>query len=642
MTAAMQKPDERFSTKENGEVTSRDVMPVAPQRQTCQVQMYGGNICGRPTIDVSSNQDPSPVCVMHTRDWDKRGFDEECAQILEKAGDGVADFTGFIFVETDFLKRAFVARCVFNKATFQQDVDFSSTEFIRGADFGSARFNGHASFVRSIFGADSTFNGARFKLGADFTFAIFNGRIGFERTRFIETAEFSSVSFDGETSFVKSSFTQNAVFSDADFVRSVSFMQASFGEPAYFTQTVFHHDAVFVWTRFSKGAFFNGTNFAGMADFRRAAFLGPAEFRETHFRRDGTSACGPVFCLAQFSSPETVVFYRAYLGQALFHNCDVSKIAFSSVEWRTRPSNGKRMVFEEMVDLSIEIASALKVGEETTEIRDFGLIAELYQQLKKNYDDRKDYWTAGDFHFGEMEMKRLASGPPGPVVRAVLPKSLVYKKSITELRRWFHRRLSLVAWYRYASQYGESFGRPALWLFFSLLFFAALYPVAGLEYSSQDSLQISLTQEIPRAPAPKSSPLNQRDGAMPAANPEAEKESGPEIRSPGGIEPVSSTESDRSNAKPTQTIQRSPTTSRMPLTYWHPSIIENDGRPKWKADVLLFGNSVIAAIEIAAFQKDHEYSPAYPWGHVLGLLEMLLTSTLFALFLLAVRRQFRR
>jgi hypothetical protein len=54
------------------------------------------------------------------------------------------------------------------------------------------------------------------------------------------------------------------------------------------------------------------------------------------------------------------------------------------------------------------------------------------------------------------------------------------------------------------------------------------------------------------------------------------------------------------------------------------------------------GNSSLTTVYIAAFQKDLVYEPSYPWGRVLALLEVVLTSTLFALFLLAVRRQFRR
>ena len=44
---------------------------------------------------------------------------------------------------------------------------------------------------------------------------------------------------------------------------------------------------------------------------------------------------------------------------------------------------------------------------------------------------------------------------------------------------------------------------------------------------------------------------------------------------------------------------------------------------------------------MAALQRDFDYQPVYPWGAVLRLLELLLTSTLVALFLLALRRRAR-
>ena len=50
----------------------------------------------------------------------------------------------------------------------------------------------------------------------------------------------------------------------------------------------------------------------------------------------------------------------------------------------------------------------------------------------------------------------------------------------------------------------------------------------------------------------------------------------------------------------------------------------------------------MTTISVAAFQRDLTYEPTYPWGRLLAIVEILLTSTLLALFLLAVRRQFRR
>jgi len=61
-----------------------------------------------------------------------------------------------------------------------------------------------------------------------------------------------------------------------------------------------------------------------------------------------------------------------------------------------------------------------------------------------------------------------------------------------------------------------------------------------------------------------------------------------------------------------------------------------------RADATLFGKGLIASVDTATFQKSAEYAPTYPWGRVLAIIETLLTSSLFALFLLAIRRQFRR
>jgi hypothetical protein len=59
-----------------------------------------------------------------------------------------------------------------------------------------------------------------------------------------------------------------------------------------------------------------------------------------------------------------------------------------------RPHTKTLMVFEEVLPLESDEASALKLKDGN---RDYGLIAQLYQQLKKNYDERLDYWLQTTF-----------------------------------------------------------------------------------------------------------------------------------------------------------------------------------------------------------------------------------------------------
>jgi hypothetical protein len=503
--------------------------------------------CGRP-IYVAPDHDATPVCLMHSRDPEKSdaAFQHEFETILNAAGDGVADFSWFVFPSANYAGREFAAESVFH-----------GTTFVRVAMFSAATFRHGAIFYSTTFTQDAYFDGAKFTQLASFGGCTFSQGAHFNSAKFAHAADFRVSTFTQDAYFRISTFAQDASFVDATFALDAAFRGATFTQNAEFFDATFSGDADFGFATFTQFANFNDAAFMQQVRFMRTKFGGAAEFRETHFRQDGKPLPGPIFYLAEFSQPEAVIFYRTYLGQALFHNCDVSRVSLSSVRWRQRKGSGKRMVFEEEVDL--EAAKDLRPVTLGWNERDYGLVAELYQQLKKNYDERKDYWTAGDFHYGEMEMKRLASTRKNKILR------------------WLVQHLRLVEWYKYASQYGESYNRPAIWLGTTLLFFALLFPAVGLRY---DSTKV-------------------RAGTAASSDP-------------------------------------------VILTYARPLFPGQPDADRHKAQWRLFGNSFLTALEIAAFQKEPAYQPVYPWGRLLTLIETLLTSTLAALFFLAVRRQFRR
>ena len=251
-------------------------------------------------------------------------------------------------------------------------------------------------------------------------------------------------------------FKGNADLSHVTFVQGATFPKAEF-----------YQQALFVGADFTGDANFLGTIFHRTANFVAAKFGASASFRETKFVPDQPNEPSAVFALASFPPDGRTIFYKISLRRALFHNCDVSNVVFSSVDWRRRPGTRSLMVFEEDLSLENEHASTLKdIGGWE---RDYSLIAQLYQQLKKNYDDHLDYWTADHFHFGEMEMQRLAVPRTGPLLK---------------LRQFYHRNLSLVAWYRRGSSYGNGYVRPAIWLLCMLALFAILFPLPGLQKSA--------------------------------------------------------------------------------------------------------------------------------------------------------------
>jgi uncharacterized protein YjbI with pentapeptide repeats len=489
---------------------------------------------------------------MHSRSRDKdlAAFGEEIEHILKQAGSGIADFTQFVFVgAVNYAGRRFEAICAFKSAVFNDAVDFTQTTFMQSADFTGAEFSQDADFTGATFEQDAEFAGSKFRSNVNFDRVAFKRAAIFSGCVVERDASFSTVGFSGNTSFLGATFSRNALFHGATFSQDANFSYGRFARCLIFTE---------------------------------AKFLGSVEFRATQFREDAELLPGPVFTRAEFLGPKATLFYRTYLGQALLYDCEISRFAFSTVRWRERPANGKSMVFEEVIDLAVEPAIDLRSGQGHPDERNYVLIAELYQRLKKAYDDRKDYWTAGDFHYGEMEMQRLAS--PKLTWLDWLGLKLGKAKHLTwlgsgcgKLRssplivntvRWWHQKAGLAAWYRRASDYGESLGKPLLWFVATICLFTISYPFMGLR-PPKDAL----------------------------SNP---------ITAPSSVA--------GSNVK-----------------YW-----------KCSSRVGLLGHSLMTTISVAAFQRDLAYEPIYPWGRLLVFLEQLLTSTLIALFLLALRRQFQR
>ncbi len=535
--------------------------------QGCPVHMYDA-VCGRPIYHPSSDfRDERPVCLMHSHDpkKDAAAFDAEFESILTKAGNGEADFSQFVFPPAANFWGDFATRCLFRECIFLGAVFFDGAVFKQFADFAGAEFATSSFFI-----------GATFEEGASFS-----------SSKFAENAEFSQSRFRWVT-FEGAKFSKEADFSQAIFIGNGDFSRANFSERASFGSAIFAQKADFKGSTFTDDAFFYATAFALMADFRVVRFRGSVEFRQTLFRGDTrlrerlntignsdevdnpnlpkeqqTSAePGPLFSRASFEKPERAIFYQTYLGRALFHNFDLSKVVFSDVEWLKRGGSGRSAVFDEIVDPDLGYvldpeytffpAGDLKAAPGSSNERNYRLLSELYQRLEKNYDSSGDYATAGDFHHGKMEMKRLET--------SVKTKKL----------RWFKRNLGLVAWYKHASEYGESYIRPAVWLLGIVFALGLLYPVMGLRYNGAKG---------------------------------------------GSVPPVLRYES----SCPDQSTDR---TCMGPAT--------------------LAGNGLMASLQTATFQKDLTYEPAYPWGKLLALVELLLVSTLVGLFLLAVRRQFKR
>ena len=452
--------------------------------------------------------------------------------------------------KSNFSNARFAMESSFRRAIFTQGAGFSAAIFERNADFDHANFLQHGSFFSTCFTQSARFGSAKFAQDADFRRVTFAWSADFSRVAFLQNTSFQSATFTQDADFSDATFSQNASFSKANFTENADFSRATFGAAAAFTRAAFGESAEFSDATFAGAAGFQLVTFQETAQWQRSRFLDRAEFRGTKFDPKTEGAPSAVFALARFSKPQEIIFDDVDLGRVLFHNCDVSEVWFtSSAQWAKRMGSRGLRVFEETISLESRYATELQKNGR----RDFRAVAQICQQLKKNYDSRLDYWTANEFHFGEMEMKRLDLPRAGRILR---------------IRQWLHPRLSPVALYRLASYYGNSYWKPLMWLAAVLLIFTLLLPVPG----------IGLKRQIPVRTENYNSVWNKCDR-------------------------------------------------------WTPNI-EREGKAVAKA--------AIAAVDTVTFQRNAEYLPSYPWGRVLAILTTLATSTLFALFLLAVRRQFKR
>ncbi len=261
-----------------------------------------------------------------------------------------------------------------------------------------------ACFWCFVFPRVESFGGETFEEDADFTLAIFHGEAHFTRTVFKGRASFRSCVF------------RNAVyFGGAMFEKEADFADATFETVADFQGTRFKTAAKFCVARFNGRTRFSGRDEDSAAKGR--GFIPIFAGTEVDFR-------GVVM-----PSSEDLAFVEADLGKCRLLDTDLRKVHFADVSW-TRIGD-RHGVYEEVVHLK------------NNEGRPWGRIEQLYRALKQNYEDRRDYERAGDFHYGEKEARRRNGQTPLGL-----------------------RILLTVYWL--LSGYGERYWRPLLWAGFLL------------------------------------------------------------------------------------------------------------------------------------------------------------------------------
>lgn len=278
----------------------------------------------------------------------------------------------------------------------------------------------------------------REKKGDDFSLIVFPGYVDFSAT-FTGEAKFVGADFNDRVSFFGATFTKDAIFLGTTFNGETSFTNATFAKKAMFNMTSFKEEVSFFQATFTEEADFRGTTFSSGANFEQAKFNGTGvNFYCSTFRgrtlfssRREEDRTVPIFSDAEvdfrqvlIDPPDALSFREADLRKFRFLDTDLRKVGFTGVLW---PKIGGRFgVYDEIAPL------------EAGGSRPWARLEKLYREIKQNYEDRRDYERAGDFHYGEKEMRRRNPETP------------------------FLLRFFLTLYWMF-SGYGERYVRPLIW-----------------------------------------------------------------------------------------------------------------------------------------------------------------------------------
>lgn len=295
------------------------------------------------------------------------------------------------------------------------------------------------------------FSDERFDRPAQFSYAIFPPNTHFVGTHFTQAVEFNHAQFTGSAVFQHAKFDQKAHFIDARFGGSADFDGATFLAEGYLTGATFSGRLSFFKTHFAQRASFGGAEFSGIAEFFETTFGGETSFCRTIFRGQSLFQGLPGTLIFQESAvdfsqvtgvAETIRFRHADLRQCRFDGTDCRRIEFTNVRWPRQ--SGRTAIFDEIA-----------WPKDSEKRSHWSVVERLYRELKQNHEDRRDYERAGDFHYGEKEMRRRNLDTPA----------------------WLRGILFL---YWLLGGYGERISRPLVWIIGVLVYCAVVYVWGGL------------------------------------------------------------------------------------------------------------------------------------------------------------------
>jgi uncharacterized protein YjbI with pentapeptide repeats len=321
------------------------------------------------------------------------------------------EFSGLLSLKDS----TFQGNVIFRDTTFKKEVCFANSKFFGETLFNSATFNGNAAFDNVTFNRYVAFNGSTFFSKVFFLSATFAKESDFRSVKFKKEVTFSSVGFMGKVSFERGYFSDEVYFRDSNFETGIVFDEVPFhkklvlskchvGKPSQLVNCSIHN------LRYDGHT---GEQFT----LNHCTVLD--QDIDSNIKESSTWEFKYVDC-------SNLTFLNMHdMSKIDFYGANIRNTIFDSCIWKGQP-------YSKVYRHDDTFANLEKSKEKTNQ---FLLLQSLYQQLKINLENNRDYKQSGDFHFREMEIRQ----------------------KIAAQHHWMNWEWIILFIYRNVGDYGESY-----------------------------------------------------------------------------------------------------------------------------------------------------------------------------------------
>lgn len=430
---------------------------------TCNERLLNGEICGRPEkaqgkciIHWGMNRGPQPLI-------------EAIREYIRDSSDDRINLSNLQFDNLVFPEHLFPTRAVsFEKSRFI-DCRFEDC-VLSNADFSKAMLK-ETSFIRCTFsGVHALFKNATFMHTGDEPYEFIFGHCIFAQD--LQLLDFSDIEWHcRQRPFVYCTILACEVdLSNAD-IRS-------------------DHFTIGIWDKKDLFYFYNKMGLSAPARVNLSGLTFHGHFELGFWPHHTATSPNFDFRNIDFGQMLSARFLRVNLQKADFLDSDIETVSFKNVIWPTK--DGHKIICDEF-----RVSSGAQLRELET----------IYTQLKRNYEDHRNYPAASDWHYREMEARRRRIGENNKYLAAIdiritaIAQILRQKPFITRCASksiylidnswWWLRRniISFVPWYKYLSNYGENYRRPFVLLFLTTILAGVGYSLIGIQIANGTSEQ---------------------------------------------------------------------------------------------------------------------------------------------------------